>query len=390
MNFKVTFLMPTHNDEETITDSINSLYQQDYDNWELIIINDGGRDLKDLLKQFLSDKRIKLIQNSQNEGQLKALESSLPYIEGDLITLFHSDDLLVSNSLKRLVSYFENSNIDGIFADLITIDEKGKITGRLKTINKLSPFVEIDIILRNAQGGVLNDVFFVTKQYFFASVVPNYIQNDLYYWLSFDKPFKIPYLIKVKPWYKYRIHQKNYIHSDIGKFILLKDRLYIIYTLAQKYFIPLENFQSLFWRVLYKIPFMKDIYSYTFHPLFFKRKQKFDYKYYTYLYKKYKTVVYSLYNNIPEYLDYIREWFQKYSNNFAIEVFQDNLKQFEIPDNDIKIFYEIQKNTSLIRQTLLFLSKKGITTILVYNDEIFNIVKRFIKNSGLPIVVIKH
>ncbi|MGC9090092.1 MAG: glycosyltransferase family A protein, partial [Caldisericia bacterium] len=33
--------MPTYNDKDTIRDSISSLYQQDYDNWELIIINDG-------------------------------------------------------------------------------------------------------------------------------------------------------------------------------------------------------------------------------------------------------------------------------------------------------------------------------------------------------------
>ena len=387
MNFKVTFLMPTHNDEETITDSINSLYQQDYDNWELIIINDGGRDLKDLLKQFLSDKRIKLIQNSQNEGQLKALESSLPYIEGDLITLFHSDDLLVPNSLKRLVSYFENSNIDGIFADLITIDEKGKITGRLKTINKLSPFVEIDIILRNAQGGVLNDVFFVTKQYFFASVVPNYIQNDLYYWLSFDKPFKIPYLIKVKPWYKYRIHQKNYIHTDICKFILLRDYLYIIYTLTQKHFIPLENFQSLFWRALYKISFMKDIYSYTFHPLFFKRKPKFDTKYYAYLYKKYKTIVYLLYkNNIPQYFNYIDTWFINCKNDIKLNI--NDLSRFDIPDNDMDMFKMIQDDNSIMRKTLIELSNQGITTFIVNNRDDYKKMKYFIRHSSLPLHII--
>jgi len=70
--------MPTYNDEDTILASIASLYQQDYDNWQLIIINDGGNDLKDILADYLNDKRIILIQNVNNKGQIDALKHPFP------------------------------------------------------------------------------------------------------------------------------------------------------------------------------------------------------------------------------------------------------------------------------------------------------------------------
>ncbi len=218
--------MPSYHDEKTIRLSIDSIYQQHYEDWELIIINDGGSDLKPLINDYLVDKRILLLNSDENKGQLHALQLALPYIHGQIVTLLHSDDLLVPNSFSRLVSYFNDSKIDGIFCDLILINENQNKTGTLKVVNALNRFSPVDILMRTADTGLIPDIFFVTREYFDKQVRINYISNRIFYWLPYSflissaYMFVPPNLKKVNPWYQYTISENNYKYSSICQFLL--------------------------------------------------------------------------------------------------------------------------------------------------------------------------
>ena len=76
---KVSILMPMYNSEKYITESINSILNQGYENIELIIVDDGSTDLSIKIVEKYSDSRIKLYKNIENKG--------LPYTRNKLLNL---------------------------------------------------------------------------------------------------------------------------------------------------------------------------------------------------------------------------------------------------------------------------------------------------------------
>ncbi len=66
----ISILMPTYNDSNYISHAIKSVLSQSYNQWQLIIINDGSTDnSKEVINQFLSDKRILYMKKQENEDK---------------------------------------------------------------------------------------------------------------------------------------------------------------------------------------------------------------------------------------------------------------------------------------------------------------------------------
>lgn len=235
-NPRVSILMPTHNDEETIVESINSVINQDYQNWELIIINDHSEETDAIISQF-KDNRIKYLHNSGDIGQLNAINYGVPYISGELVTFLHSDDRFnSSSSLIECVQHFQDITLDGIYSNLRIINEKGYFTGFLRTVPSVSKNLLNGIFLLRGSN-IVSDVFFVTKDVFLRVVLNNYLFWNMPYWF-FEKTdnkkkigvntekivdkstnsLKVLNIKKVKPWYDYRVYKNNYIKSEVGKF----------------------------------------------------------------------------------------------------------------------------------------------------------------------------
>lgn len=65
----VSIIMPSYNTGKYIAETINSVLEQTYKNWELLIVDDDSKDNTDeVIKPYLSDKRVRLIKNSKNRG----------------------------------------------------------------------------------------------------------------------------------------------------------------------------------------------------------------------------------------------------------------------------------------------------------------------------------
>ena len=100
--------MPTYNDSSTIIDTIDSVANQSYSNWQLIIMNDGSTDnVEDVIKQYRDNSvhKEKIEYYSQkNQDQLNAIRNCIDYIKGEFVYILHSDDLLPDDNLfMRLV-----------------------------------------------------------------------------------------------------------------------------------------------------------------------------------------------------------------------------------------------------------------------------------------------
>ncbi|WP_448378080.1 glycosyltransferase family 2 protein [Fervidobacterium sp.] len=257
---KVDILMPVYNDQTYLEEAISSVLSQKDVDLRLIIVDDGSTDsTQDIIKKF-GNEEILYIRHSTNNGQLEALLTAADYVEADYVALFHGDDRLLDNRcIHDYVDICERENVDGIYSDLVTMNSKGEIIGKIKARRNVSDRTLIHL-LANAGGNPIPDPFFVTRSFFFNFVVENYIKWNMPYWFYVtEESFKVGNIKYVnRPWYVYRLSEENYVRSEIGKFVSANGVFRTIVTLSK--FIHLPNFYFLdsrlkrrLWRVTAKL-----------------------------------------------------------------------------------------------------------------------------------------
>ena len=213
----VTILTPTYNDASYIRNLISSVMDQDYLDWEWIIINDGSTDDTENILEEIKDSRVKVLRK-KNGDQLNALLFSLPYINGDIVTIIHSDDVFFEkNSISSCVEKLMSCEADGIYSDYKIIDEHGHHNGVLSTPTHFDAGLKVRTLLTMG-GNLIGDPFFIYREFFYSHVVENYLKDNTIYYFGYGGDRDLV-LAKSSPWYCYRVFSENYIHSDVGQFV---------------------------------------------------------------------------------------------------------------------------------------------------------------------------
>lgn len=107
---EVSVIMPCFNAENYIAESIESILQQSFTDFELILINDGSTDKTlDIIKHYASsDARIVVIEK-ENSGQTDSMNVGIYKSRGQLIARLDSDDVALPDRLKEQVAYMRKS-----------------------------------------------------------------------------------------------------------------------------------------------------------------------------------------------------------------------------------------------------------------------------------------
>lgn len=257
----VSLLMPTYNDAKYISDAIYSIFAQTYQNWQLIIIDDGSTDdTQDRVTPLLTDSRVRYLRLDPNQGQLNALNAGSAYICGDYVTFLHSDDTLLSeNSLENLVLSARQDDCDGLFADIVKMDGSGRRQNILKTVSLVDQgTVAGTFALRGSN--CVSDIFFLKSEIFFSTVKDRYVNWNMPYWFFRDQNgIKTLNLKKVDPWYIYRVYDENYIRSDAGKFEASNGCLRTVLEIARCFdlpFLPFSKYIAYFSQKVFNRPFL--------------------------------------------------------------------------------------------------------------------------------------
>ena len=106
--FFFTIIVPVYNSEKFIKRCISSILNQNFFDYEIIIINDCSTDASNrICKKFRQDNlnKIKLIKNEKNLGAGQSRNLGLKYASGRYIIFLDSDDYLLENSLNSLEKY---------------------------------------------------------------------------------------------------------------------------------------------------------------------------------------------------------------------------------------------------------------------------------------------
>lgn len=127
MSKKISVIMGVYNCEKTLEESINSIINQSYENWEFIICDDGSTDGSyKILKNFSDlDKRIKVIKNSTNRGLAFSLNKCIDIATGDYIARHDGDDISLKLRFEKQLKFLNENEYDLVGSAVEYFDENG-------------------------------------------------------------------------------------------------------------------------------------------------------------------------------------------------------------------------------------------------------------------------
>ncbi|MGM9849289.1 MAG: polysaccharide pyruvyl transferase family protein [Bacilli bacterium] len=213
---KISVIMPVYNAGEKISKTIDSVTQQEYENVELIIIDDGSTDCSSEIcyNYSIKDKRIKY-KKIKNSGVAAARNKGLQIATGKYIMFIDSDDFFENNSLLECNNLINLKKSDMYIFSYNRINEKsGKIKSKtaVATTYKKENF---DKMIADCQSNnMLNQIW--NKVFLKSIITDNNLEFDSIFSLGEDYRFVLNYLDKIN---KVEVSESkiyNYINNTSG------------------------------------------------------------------------------------------------------------------------------------------------------------------------------
>lgn len=133
-NELVSVIMPAYNAAKYISESIDSVLRQDYDNWELIVIDDGSTDqTAGITKQYAaSNDRIKYIEQP-HAGQGKARNAGLQISSGEYVAFLDADDIWLPEKLSKQIEILQSTDADLVFSQAYLLQDENVTTEKINS-----------------------------------------------------------------------------------------------------------------------------------------------------------------------------------------------------------------------------------------------------------------
>lgn len=187
----VTIVTPVYNAEKYIRDCIESVLNQTYTNWEMILVDDCSTDHSiSIIKEYLSvDNRIKLFENQKNSGPAVSRNLALSHARGQYITFLDSDDMILEDKLKKQVNFMIKNKLYFTHGNYSFCDDSGKIIKSIltskdidyKTLLKGNQFKIMTVMIDTK---ILKDHFFLEIKHedyqFFLNILKRGFSSKVY------------------------------------------------------------------------------------------------------------------------------------------------------------------------------------------------------------------
>ena len=221
-DIKISILLPCYNGERFLEQAINSVLNQDYKNWELIIIDGKSTDNShEIISKYLSDERINWFKYN-DRGISDALNYALDFVQGGVIGYLGSDDYYDKNVFSKLAKFLDSKEK---FYWIYGNSYNFYINKNYKVFIKPGRFLYNALFLGNFVG--LQNCFFnsgVLTKYKFDET--NRYSMDYELWFRLFKEYKPQYINEV---ISYNIQSDN-----ISSGILSKKQSMEAYGVAKK------------------------------------------------------------------------------------------------------------------------------------------------------------
>lgn len=149
MSSLVSIITPSFNCSDFISSTIESVINQTYQNWELIIVDDLSTDSSvEIISRYCQiDSRVKLCRLSENQGAAVARNTAIQKANGEFLAFLDSDDLWHPSKLEKQLE-FMSKHIDFSFTSYELIDSKGDKMNKKVDVNNYSSAFDYEDMLR--------------------------------------------------------------------------------------------------------------------------------------------------------------------------------------------------------------------------------------------------
>lgn len=126
----ISIAIPFYNNEQTIVDAIKSVFAQTYQNWELILLDDGSKDSSLALVNKIADKRVRVISDGTNRGLVYRLNQVPSLVDGEYLARMDADDLMHPERLQKQIDLLlSDPDTDLVDTGTYSISEIGEPVG---------------------------------------------------------------------------------------------------------------------------------------------------------------------------------------------------------------------------------------------------------------------
>jgi glycosyltransferase involved in cell wall biosynthesis len=203
----VSVLMPCFNAEQFIGQAIQSIIDQTYINFELLLLDDGSTDNTKSIIEGFKDARIKVLFESENKGIVYQLNKGIEYARGEYIARMDADDIAFPERFQKQVDFLEdpqNYRIDILGTDAVSTGSSIKPIIHQNYLPKQISF------MLNFKCVILHPTVFIRRRVFDQGI--RYPQNYTYaedyaLWRLIDKGYNIAIIPNVL--LSYRIHENQ-------------------------------------------------------------------------------------------------------------------------------------------------------------------------------------
>ena len=180
--FLVSIIMPYYKKELYVSESVQSILNQSYTNFELILVNDDTENKNFINKISNFDQRIRLIHNDKNLGAGLSRNKAIVFSKGEYIAFCDSDDLWKKNKLELQLNFMKKFNLNFSFTSYDIIDENNKLIKTRKAPN----FVDFKKLRNSCDIGLSTIIakknIFRGNKYQFSNLKT---KEDYVLWLKF-------------------------------------------------------------------------------------------------------------------------------------------------------------------------------------------------------------
>lgn len=207
----VSVNMPVYNGERFLKQAIESILNQTYENWELIIINDCSTDNSLEIINRYNDPRIKIYSNETNKGIGFSRNKAIKHSSGKYIAILDCDDVMLENRLHEQVLFLEKKpayKMVGSWVELINLN--GESTGNSWQYTLNDELINTELFFNNyfTQSAIMVE----------KSVAENFLYNerlapaeDYMLWCQIAEKYAVHTIQKVLV--KYRVHDTSISHT---------------------------------------------------------------------------------------------------------------------------------------------------------------------------------
>ncbi len=259
---KISVLIPAYNSANTIVEALESIKNQTYQNWEIILINDGSRDkTEEIIRRYLGNTKLPLTYTKQtHHNYFQSIRHGLKYASGEIIFVLDADKILFNqNVFYRAVSTILGEKCDGMFIGIRAMYQRLK-DGKFHLVK---PYYRNEVSLIKTALGLGKNIYtnyaFWRREVFETSVYENYLINGMPAWYNAQNNLGLRVANGNFVGLKYRVSKKsslvnNHLKQNNSKTLFeLSTNLRTLHHIVSRIKIPAYSTQATLYNLINRL-----------------------------------------------------------------------------------------------------------------------------------------